>query len=202
MPKTGISLLSTQVRQAAALMARAFHDDPFFTFVLPDPVRRERVLPWLFGRTISYGLRYGRVYTTPSFEGIALWLGPEKPALTGMGTFLTGLFLLPLKLGWQELKKSMRLARSSDELHKRSIAGRHWYLLGLGVEPSRQGHGVGAALLQPVMALADRERLVCYLDTNNALNLPFYERVGFTLAGHARSSQAGPGTWCMRRQPG
>ena len=197
--KIGIPLLSTQLGQAAALMARAFHDDPFFTFVLPDPLRRERVLPWLFGRTVSYGLRYGRVYTTPSLEGIALWLGPQTPTLTWMGTLLTGLFLLPLKLGWLELKKSMRLARSSEQLHKKSIAGRHWYLLGLGVEPSRQGHGVGAALLQPVMALADRASLACYLDTNNPLNIPFYERLGFTVAGHARSSRAGPGTWCMRR---
>jgi ribosomal protein S18 acetylase RimI-like enzyme len=183
-------------------MARAFHEDPFFTFVLPDTVRRERVLPWLFGKTISYGLRYGSVYTTPTLEGIALWLGPEKPTLTRLGTLLTGLCLLPLKLGWQELKKSLRLSGTSDELHKKSVTGRHWYLLGLGVEPSGQGRGVGGALLQPVLALADRERLVCYLDTNNPMNLPFYERFGFAVTGHAHETQCGPGTWCMRRQPG
>jgi ribosomal protein S18 acetylase RimI-like enzyme len=199
--KIGIPLFSSQIKKAAAVMARAFHNDPFFTFVLPEPVRRRRILPWLFERTISYGQRYGKVYTTASLEGIALWLGPEKPTLAWMGTLLTGLFLMPLKLSWRELNLSIRLAKIADQLHKRSVIGRHWYLLGLGVEPSLQGQGVGGTLLQPVLASADRERLVCYLDTNNALNIPFYERAGFIVAGQARYSQASPGTWCMRREP-
>jgi ribosomal protein S18 acetylase RimI-like enzyme len=202
MGKTAIPLVSFQIKQAAGVMARAFHDDPFFTFVLPEPVRRERLLPWLFEKTISYGQRYGKVYTTAFLEGIALWLGPEKPSLAWTGTLLTGLFRLPLKLSWRELQRSMRLAKIAGQLHKESVIGQHWYLLGLGVEPSLQGQGVAGALLQPVLASADRERLVCYLDTNNALNIPFYERVGFIVAGQAQSSPTSPGTWCMRREPG
>jgi ribosomal protein S18 acetylase RimI-like enzyme len=200
--KSGIPLVSFQIKPAAAVMARAFHNDPFFTYVFPEPLRRAHILPWLFERTITYGLRYGKVYTTASLEGVALWLGPEKPGLSWMGTLLTGLFLLPLQLSWQELKCSMRLAKIAGRLHKKSVNGRHWYLLGLGTEPSLQGQGVAGALLQPVLASADRERLVCYLDTNNALNIPFYERVGFIVTGHAQSSQASPGTWSMRREPG
>jgi ribosomal protein S18 acetylase RimI-like enzyme len=199
--KIGIPLLSAQVKQAALVMARAFIDDPFFSFVHPNILRRRRVLPWLFERTIGYGQRYGKVYTTPSLEGVAMWLGPEKPALALVGTLLTGLFLLPLKVTWGELVRSIRLARSAEALHKKSVTGRHWYLLGLGVEPSRQGRGVGSALLKPILALADRERLVCYLDTNNAMNIPFYERGGFTVAGHTHFSPTGPDTWSMRRQP-
>jgi ribosomal protein S18 acetylase RimI-like enzyme len=200
--QTGIPLLSTQFKQAALVMARAFDTDPFFTFVLPNIVRRRRILPWLFERTIRYGQRYGKVYTTPSLEGIALWLGPDKPGLGGVGIVLTGLFLMPLQLSWRELRRSLRLARSADELHKRSVTGRHWYLLGLGVEPSGQGRGVGAGLLQPVLALADIGKLVCYLDTNNQMNLPFYERFGFTVAGHGQAGLVGPQTWGMRREPG
>jgi ribosomal protein S18 acetylase RimI-like enzyme len=199
--KIGIPLMPAQIKQAAVVMARAFFDDPFFNFVHPNIHRRKRVLPWLFERTIGYGQRYGKVYTTPSLEGVAMWLGPEKPALALMGTLLTGLFLLPLKVTWGELVRSIRLARSAETLHKKSVTGRHWYLLGLGVEPSRQGQGVGGTLLQPVLTMADRERLVCYLDTNNEMNIPFYERRGFTVAGHSHFSPTGPDTWCMCRQP-
>jgi ribosomal protein S18 acetylase RimI-like enzyme len=195
-------LASSNIQQAAALMARAFHEDPFFTFTLPDATRRSRILPWLFEKNIRYGQRYGKVLTTPALEGIALWLGPEKPTLTLMGTLLTGLVLLPLKLRWRELKKSMRLARIAQQLHKRTVSRRHWYLLGLGVEPSLQGRGVAGALLQPILAQADREALVCYLDTNSEKNIPFYERYGFTVAAHAQAMQNGPHTWAMRREPG
>jgi ribosomal protein S18 acetylase RimI-like enzyme len=200
--KAGIPLVSFQIRNAAAVMARAFHEDPFFTFVLPHTVRRARLLPWIFERTISYGQHYGKVYTTASLEGIAMWLGPEKPTLEWLGTLLTGLFLLPLKLGWRELDKSMRLAKSAEQLHKKSVTGRHLYLVGLGVEPSLQGHGVGGALLRPVLAQADREAMTCYLDTNNDKNIPFYERYGFRVVAQDRAMQKGPLTWAMRRRPG
>ena len=156
MEKEGIPLMACQVRQAARLMARAFYDDPFFTFVLPDGERRRSILPWLFEKTLGYGQRYGKVYTTASLEGIAMWLGPQKPSLEWTGTLLTGLFLLPLKLSRQELGRSLRQANSARKLHEQSITGRHWYLVELGVEPARQGDGVGGALLQPVLARADQ----------------------------------------------
>lgn len=197
----GIPLLPTQVKQAGALMARAFMQDPFFTFVFPNADRRERILPWLFEKNLRYGLRYGMVFITASLDGIAWWLGPEKPALEWLGILLSGLFLIPLKLSWRELERSLRLSKFAGHLHKESISGRHLYLVALGVEPSRQGRGVAGALLQPVLAFADQEKLVCYLDTNNANNLAFYERFGFCQAGLGQASQAGPHTWGMLRQP-
>jgi GNAT superfamily N-acetyltransferase len=199
--KVAIHLVASQVRPAAAVMARAFFDDPFFTFVLPKPDRRRRLLPWIFEKTISYGLRSGKVFTTPALEGVALWLGPDKTSLGGMDTLLTGLFLLPIKLRWRELGRSLRLARSAGQLHTQTVSGRHWYLVDLGVEPDLQGQGVAGALLQPVLALADRQALPCYLETNNPGNLPFYEHYGFMVAGHVQARQGDPQTWAMRRDP-
>ena len=199
---TGVPLLPAQVKPAAVVMARAFMQDPFFTFVFPKAARRARILPWIFEKNLRYGQRYGKVFTSASLEGISLWLGPEKPGLEWMGTLLSGLVLLPLKLSWPELQKSLRLSKFAGQLHQKSISGRHWYLVGLGVEPSRQGRGVAGALMQPVLALADQEKVACYLDTNNELNIPFYERVGFCVAGKGQASQAGPRTWGMLRQPG
>jgi ribosomal protein S18 acetylase RimI-like enzyme len=201
LPKTGIPLIAHQHRQAADVLAKAFFEDPFFTFSIPDDTRRKRILPWLFGKTIRYGQSYGQVYTTSDLEGVALWLGPQKPGLTWMGTLLSGLFLLPLKLSRQELGRSLRLAKSADNLHAKSISGPHWYLLGLGVEPKRQSQGVGSALLQIVLAQADRQSQACYLDTNNEANLSFYERFGFRLAGIAQSILGSPNTWGLLRQP-
>ena len=197
-----IPLPSLQVEQAAMVMARAFFDDPFFTFVLPDTGRRGRILPWLYEKTIRYGQRYGKVFTTPALEGIALWLGPERSTIEWMRTIMTGLWLLPLKLSRGELQRSLRLSKIADQLQEQSVSGRHWYLLGLGVEPSRQGRGVGGALLQPVLAQADRENLVCFLDTNNEMNIAFYERYGFGVVGHRQASPLSPHTWSMRREPG
>jgi len=200
--KTAIPLISSQIKHGAAVLARAFFGDPFFTFVLPDASKRARVLPWLFGKTLRYGHRYGKVYTTPALDGVMMWLGPTNTSLEMLGTLLTGLFLLPLRLSMHELQRSLLLSGFANKLHQRSVIGRHWYLCGLGVEPAQQGQGIGRALLQPILAQADREALVCYLETNNEKNLPFYERNGFKVLDHGQASQISPHIWTMLRATG
>jgi ribosomal protein S18 acetylase RimI-like enzyme len=200
-PVQVLALLPSQTGPAARLLARAFEQDPFFTFMLPQVDRRRRSLPWLFERTVRYCRLYGRADTTPGLEGLALWLGPRRPSLAGWGILRTGLFLLPLRLSVPEFSRSVGLANAAGRLHKDSLGGPHWYLYSLGVEPARQGRGLGQALLQPVLAEADRARLPCYLDTNNERNLAFYESCGFRVVGQARAFPSGPPTWGMCRLP-
>jgi len=183
------------------VFARAFHEDPFFTCVLPEAEKRLRVLPWLSERMLRYGLRYGTVYTTPSLEGMALWLGPNHPHLQLLGTFQTGLFRLPFKLSVPEFQRSRRLSNHANRLHAASITGPHIYLLQLGVEPSLQGQGIGGTLTRQVLAQADRLALPCYLDTFNERNISFYERNGFRVVGQGQATPASPPIWAMLRKP-
>jgi hypothetical protein len=199
--KMAIPLTSPQIKHAATVLARAFYDDPFFTFTIPNVVRRASVLPWLFAKIIRYGISYGQVFTTPSVEGTAIWLGPQKPTLKLTGVLQTGMFLFPLKLNWREFQRSTRLSNYADQLHKKSIKGRHWYLYELGIEPALQGQGIGRALLQPVLAQADKNRLICYLDTYNERNISFYGRIGFVVANHGQASPDSPPVWAMLREP-
>jgi MFS family permease len=53
----------------------------------------------------------------------------------------------------------------------------HWYLWLLGVDPDRQGQGVGSALLAPILARADAEGLPCALETLTERNVWFYRGV-------------------------
>ena len=57
----------------------------------------------------------------------------------------------------------------------------HWYLDFLGVEPRRQGRGLGKALLSPALERCDRERIPAYLGASTERNRMFYERNGFAL---------------------
>ncbi|WP_405178126.1 hypothetical protein OG225_28635 [Nocardia sp. NBC_01377] len=43
------------------VLARAFHDDPMFTFIEPDAERRAAVLPWFFGAAARPGAKYGKL---------------------------------------------------------------------------------------------------------------------------------------------
>ncbi len=75
------------------------------------------------------------------------------------------------------------------------------YLYGIGVEPSRQGQGIGSALLQPVLIQANEEHLICYLDTTNEKNLSFYERNDFIVVARAQLSLESPPVWAMVKLP-
>lgn len=57
------------------------------------------------------------------------------------------------------------------------------YLSLLGVEPERQGCGVGSALLEAWLAHVDAAGAPAWLETARPENLPFYQRAGFEVAG-------------------
>ena len=72
-----VRLAAGQVPATGAMLARAFASDPFFTYVLSDPVERERLMPPLMAAWTRYGLLFGEVYVTAgSVEASAIWLTP------------------------------------------------------------------------------------------------------------------------------
>jgi GNAT superfamily N-acetyltransferase len=68
----------------------------------------------------------------------------------------------------------------------------HWYLPLIGVVPSRQGRGLGAALLQRGLAECDRAQLPAYLESTNPQNRPLYERHAFEAIGEIRVGNCPP----------
>ena len=86
------------------------------------------------------------------------------------------------------------------ERHHASVPRDHWYLSVLGTDPDRQGKGIGAALVQPVLDLCDAEGLGAYLESSKESNIPYYRRFGFEVSGELRF-RGGPPIWPMWRDP-
>ena len=59
----------------------------------------------------------------------------------------------------------------------------HWYLAIIGVDPVRQGYGVGAALLRSRLRRCDEEGLPAYLESSKLENVPLYQHFGFHVTG-------------------
>lgn len=76
----------------------------------------------------------------------------------------------------------------------------HEYLWFLGVVPAAQGHGIGSALMAPVLERADRAGAPAYLEATSPRNRALYERHGFE-PGPAIAVGAGPPMWPMWRRP-
>ena len=76
----------------------------------------------------------------------------------------------------------------------------HWYLMLLGADPAYQRQGAGTALLQPVLAMSDRDGVPAYLETQKPENVPWYHRFGFEVIEEIKVTGA-PQMWAMRREP-
>ena len=68
----------------------------------------------------------------------------------------------------------------------------HWYLAIIGVDPVRQGCGVGAALLRSRLRRCDEEGLPAYLESSKLENVPLYQHFGFHVTGALRLSEGAP----------
>lgn len=194
-------IAESQYHDAVAVLAQAFYNDPTVQFAHPDPGRRRAWLNHTYAMHVRSGLRYGEVYVSSDVSGAAIWLQPGKAPVTVSQMVQMGAVAWMLRSGLGVTRRCLAWVEASKKLHKQCLTVDHWYLAFLGVDPSRQGQGIGSALLQPVLKRADADGLCCYLDTSSPRALRLYERNGFEIRAEADIPGGGPHTWAMVREP-
>ncbi len=191
-----------QLRESGAVLARAFDDDPMMTYILPDDAARMKSGAWFFTAAAKYGNKFGEIYTTADgVEGDAIWLPPGQQKVSPWRMAQVGMLAAPLHFGFSAFGRFLTVVNHVEHLHDRDMPQPHWYLMVLGVDPPRQGQGVGGALIAPKLAQADAEALPCYLETMKARNVTFYEKHGFAIVHEGDIPKGGPHFWTMKRMP-
>jgi ribosomal protein S18 acetylase RimI-like enzyme len=193
---TTVRLSSDQLREASTVLARAFQDDPAWSWVLPNPRRRQSLLPWLF--QTGFEIADAEVWTTEGeIRGVARWLPPGQPNVH-IGAMLRALVATPLRVR-EATNRFFAYGRAVEALRARAVPEPHWYLAGIGVDPPHQRRGIGSDLLTPGLEAADKAGLPCALLTNSEVNLAFYGHRGFEVVLEGRTPDDGPRAWMMRR---
>ena len=182
----------------AKVLGRAFHDEPNFTYVLPDERGRRKVLPTFFLEAIRAARIYGQIDVTPAIDRAALWICPARQ-LAFAQMVRTRTAAMSFKLG-KGFKRYLKVASSVEEVHDRLVREPHWYLIALAMEPTQPERSIGSAVLGPGLARADSDGLLCYLETFQEAHLQFYEGHGFRIAD-AGCIPNGPNFWAMIRTP-
>jgi predicted N-acetyltransferase YhbS len=72
----------------------------------------------------------------------------------------------------------------------------------IGVDPARQGLGLGTALIEHGLGVARDQRLPAFLETANPRNVAYYERFGFRVVEDGHVPGGGSRFWFMRFDPG
>lgn len=192
-------LSAPDVPAAAGVLARAFRDNPgmLALFKGDEPDVRLRLLePCMVGFTEAV-LRWGvaeAVKDGSAIVAVSLSFAPGKfpPPFRSQFTMAKG----PLRAG---LTRALRFARIDQEMHRRHPQYRHWYLWFLGVEPDRQGQGLGSMLLRSLSDKAARDGAPCYLETDKQTSVRLYEKHGYKVENEEVLKGLELKLWFMRR---
>ena len=197
-----VPLAAADIDAAAAVLVRAFVDDPGLHFVLPNRSDRDRLGASLAKAVVQFGLRCGNpLVTADRVRGVALWFPPDAREPTGDDLAETGIGQVPGQIGPEAWQRFKRLLDHLDALHPNFAPDPHWYLAMLGVDPAWQRQGIGEALMEPVFASADRDGLRCYLEAPTEDNARYYERRGFNVVAETDIPESNVHIWMMRREP-
>lgn len=170
--------------KVVATITLAFATDPAARWSLPDPEAYLTHFPTIVRAFGGRAFEHGTAHEVDGFGGAALWLppgvGPDEEAL---GAFLEEGVSASLRDEVDAVLEQM------DERHPREP---HWFLPLIGVDPSRQGAGIGNALMTHALERCDADGLPAYLESSNPANVPFYERHGFEVAGLIQAGSSPP----------
>jgi predicted GNAT family N-acyltransferase len=179
-----------------AVLDGAFREDPVLRWLCPEPEHYPAFAAAFFGGLFDLRVDGGEVWVIEG-AAAALWNPPggnRLPESTQeeIWSAATDHVL--------STSARVRLDRHDELVGRLLPAERGFYLGVVGVEPSRQGQGLGRSVLAPVLARADHDQQPATLETATQSNLPFYSSLGFEICGEGQH-QDGPHVWCLLRHP-
>ena len=197
-----------EIREATAddrpevvdMLTRAFADDAIVRFLFPDDAIWPQRAALFFGHYFDVRLAGGAVFVCGEAEvaGASLWNPPGGNRL-GQGF---------VDERWQRTvvaaidpEEAGRYEAFKEVLEAMTPAEPHWYLGLLGTDPDRRRTGVARALLTPMLARADVDRVPVFLETGMPANVDFYGRFGFETIAQA-IVPSGPRVWGLLRHAG
>jgi ribosomal protein S18 acetylase RimI-like enzyme len=175
--------MTTAIKTAAAadeasvisVLTLAFSSDPMARWSMPDPDKFLVNFPQFAKAFGGNAFANGTAYFGDSYSGAALWLppgvSPDEETMIGLVEKTTPDAIKQDAYGVFE------------QMSKYHPTEPHWYLPLIGVDPSRQGNGVGSALMKRALVSCDRDGTIAYLESSNPRNVPLYERHGFEVLG-------------------
>jgi ribosomal protein S18 acetylase RimI-like enzyme len=177
---------------AIAVVVLAFSGDPAARWTWPDPNQYLMHFPNFVRVLGGRAFAHGSAYCLDGNAGAALWLppdvGPDEEAVSA----------LLQRTGSASVQDD--LAGLFEQMGRYHPQEPHWYLPFIGIDPSQQGQGYGAALMEHALVPCDRDRTLAYLESSNPKNIPLYERHGFELLGTIQVGTSPP-VFPMLRKP-
>lgn len=185
------------VDPAVAAIITAFASDPLMGYFFPDDkdnATRREFFSLLLRARIALDMPAYVLEQESKVLGLAMGYGSSRP-----------IWPAPLAAAWDQLEGSTpglaaRFAAYDGISEQYQPKQDHAYLGVIGVHPSLQRQGAGAAMLESFCSAsrADPKSSGVYLETSNPSSLRFYLSHGFELTGEGHLDTVP--LWCLFRR--
>ena len=177
-PKIRGVVPTEEIERAVSVQVSAFIADPVMRWLWPDPdeyLCHYRTFTRAFG---GRAFEHDTAHVSDGFLGGSMWL-PPGVAVDGDAVEACFSETVP------EPRRSQmfEILEQMDEVHPEEP---HWYLAIIGVDPAKQGQGVGSALMRHALEGVDAAGLPAYLESSNPANISLYRRHGFEVIREIR----------------
>ena len=196
-----------ELREAAELATRAFSDYEYFTNWFPDPKERAKVesaIIWC-----SYKTNFSRVHQLSAkldgkIVGTAELNAPDYKDPSVLSYILHGWLNVYKAAGFKRVNDWIAMdAAASKPCHDYQKTGPDiWYVSSLTVDPSMQGIGLGAKLMDYYENyIRERGGKQVVLVTNSLKNLNYYLKRGYELFDEREFEYNGKkmGSWSLKK---
>lgn len=198
-PSPSVHRLTTdEVPRAVDVLSRAFDQDPFLDWTVRSDAGRADGFRRFFTVFLrQFTMPFGEVWATTDLAGVAMWTPPDA-LNAGPGN--------QARVLWQAVR-AFKLANVRSrlsvfsELESQHPTSPHYYLLFLGVEPGRQGQGVGVLLMTSMLERCDAEGIPAYLEATDEGLVAYYRRLGYEPLEPLRLPHGAPTMYPMWREP-
>ncbi len=188
-----------EIPALAGMLTRAFARDPFISYLAGDASQRDQRMQAGWTAILRFAsARLSDTWTTDDQAGVAIWVPPGRKA----STLLEGVRLMPALgrlAGWRRLSTVSEAVTTLERRRHHHCPQPHFYLSALGVEPERQGQGIGTALMRPILERCDADNRPAYLETAGIRNVQLYQRHRFEVVEELTLPRTDIRGWLMLR---
>lgn len=190
--KQEITASSSSIRTATeadgqpclAVLMLAFSGDPICRWLWPDPQQFLAAFQPFARAFGGCAIDHGTAHYQVGFTGAALWL---PPGTTPDGEIIVQVIKETVSCALQPAAFS--LFEKMDVYYPQES---HWHLALIGIDPARQGQGIGSALLHYALKQCDEQQVLAYLEASSPWNVVLYERHGFEALGSIQVADSPP----------
>ncbi len=176
----------------AALIARAFADDPIVSWLFPAGADGAQAM---FEAYDSMAADAGFVWRIGA-HAMAMWVPPSG--------------VQAVREIDRKMEPTIAEVTGDDGVRYRSFWGRmdrfhpdepHWFLDHIAVDAGARGRGLGSALIRFGLERAAADGAPAYLETGEPSNVPLYQQFGLRVFDEDEGPDGGPHIWFMRLDP-